>query len=159
MPFQTSQRISLDDGRVLVVQYEGERHGWACYIPGDHQKPTLMSTPLAALAEHLGYPLDATPGWMIELSERLLRELAEAPRYPCQCCGFRTLLRQGKYAICDVCGWEDDPVATARTPDVHSGPNHMTLNEARDNYSRLGAKNQRSLAHTRGPRANEHPEP
>jgi len=31
-------------------------------------------------------------------------------RYPCPCCGYRTLISPppGTYDICEVCFWEDD---------------------------------------------------
>jgi hypothetical protein len=50
--------------------------------------------------------------------------------YPCPCCGSRTLGALGSYEICDVCGWEDDPVQSA-DPDYAGGANHESLNSAR----------------------------
>lgn len=57
----------------------------------------------------------------------------------CPCCGYRTLRERGAYEICPVCFWEDDGTTD---PDRVSGPNHMTLREARLNVQYLGAVNQ-----------------
>ncbi|MCR5321958.1 MAG: EAL domain-containing protein [Lachnospiraceae bacterium] len=47
----------------------------------------------------------------------------------CPVCG-RTLFEQtGKYEICEVCGWEDDPVQL-KDPDLAGGANKMSLNES-----------------------------
>ena len=49
---------------------------------------------------------------------------------PCPCCGSKTLSESGVYEICDVCGWEDDPVQSAN-PNYAGGANKQSLNEAR----------------------------
>ena len=56
--------------------------------------------------------------------------MTETSLNPCQCCAFRTLLQLGAYEICDVCGWEDDPVQSA-DPEFEGGANNESLNEAR----------------------------
>jgi hypothetical protein len=56
--------------------------------------------------------------------------------FPCRCCGYETLSRYGEYDICPVCFWEDTGV---QNPEQYSGPNHMTLAEARENYIKIGA--------------------
>jgi len=61
----------------------------------------------------------------------------------CPCCRFRTLDERGAYDICQVCFWQD---TGSDDPDIHSGPNHMTLREARDNFARLGAVTERERA-------------
>jgi hypothetical protein len=33
--------------------------------------------------------------------------------YPCPCCGHLTFSEVGGYEICDICGWEDDPIQSA----------------------------------------------
>ena len=48
----------------------------------------------------------------------------------CPCCGARSLAEPGVYEICDVCGWEDDPVQSA-DPDYAGGANLQSLNAAR----------------------------
>ncbi|WP_437729449.1 CPCC family cysteine-rich protein [Sorangium sp. So ce861] len=48
--------------------------------------------------------------------------------------------------VCEVCLWEDDGGALGDL-DEHSGPNHMTLREGRDNFRRIGACDARALAH------------
>lgn len=52
---------------------------------------------------------------------------------PCPCCGTRVFLMEGGYEICDVCGWEDDPVQ-ASDPDYAGGANRMSLNETRKEW-------------------------
>jgi oligopeptide/dipeptide ABC transporter ATP-binding protein len=53
---------------------------------------------------------------------------------PCPCCDSRVLTRPGGYEICDVCGWEDDPVQSA-DPDHAAGANKQSLNQARAEWS------------------------
>ena len=66
--------------------------------------------------------------------------------FQCPCCDFFTLDERGGYDICPVCFWEDDGLGVDR-PDEHSGPNHMTLREGRDNFRRLGACDPAMLPH------------
>jgi hypothetical protein len=51
----------------------------------------------------------------------------------CPCCGYRTLLSRANYEICDLCKWEDNGVADS---DQYSGPNHMTLGEAKKIFTK-----------------------
>jgi hypothetical protein len=155
--FEWTSRVELDDGRTIVVEYQGERYGWDCYIPGDTKRPTFAVTPAEAIVEHLGIAGGRTPAWVLELSERRQRELKDAPRYACPCCGYLTLLNLGRYEICAVCRWEDDPAAERDGPDAHSGPNHISLNAGRANFARLGASTEKGKAHARAPRPEEHP--
>ncbi|MET1069746.1 MAG: CPCC family cysteine-rich protein [Pseudomonas prosekii] len=50
------------------------------------------------------------------------------PLETCPCCGYRTLSSRANYEICDLCRWEDSGVVD---PEQYSGPNHMTLGEAK----------------------------
>lgn len=54
----------------------------------------------------------------------------------CPCCGYISLGERGTYEICRVCFWEDDGTTDL---DRVSGPNHMTLRDARLNVQRFGA--------------------
>jgi hypothetical protein len=58
--------------------------------------------------------------------------------HQCPCCDYFTLDRRGEYLICPVCFWEDDGNDLSNL-DRHSGPNHMTLGEARKNFHTIGA--------------------
>lgn len=49
---------------------------------------------------------------------------------PCPCCGSLMLSGYGEYEICDICGWEDDPVQSS-DPAFAGGANKNSLNEAR----------------------------
>jgi anaerobic ribonucleoside-triphosphate reductase len=53
--------------------------------------------------------------------------------YQCPCCGNLTIAELGKYEICEVCGWEDDPVQS-REPDYAGGANRISLEEARQKW-------------------------
>ena len=64
--------------------------------------------------------------------------------YQCPCCDYFSLSRRGEYDICRVCFWEDSGQDLDRL-DEHSGPNHMTLREARDNFSEFGACDRKML--------------
>lgn len=57
-------------------------------------------------------------------------------RFPCPCCGYLTVEDEeppGTYYICDVCGWEDDPVQFD-DHDYRGGANQESLNECRADF-------------------------
>jgi hypothetical protein len=90
----------------------------------------------------------------------MLSELASAPRYACDCCGYRTLLATGRYKICNVCGWEDDRADNNRRfggPDAVSGPNHISLTAGRANFASFGACDEAHRESVRAPRPEERP--
>jgi uncharacterized Zn finger protein (UPF0148 family) len=50
-------------------------------------------------------------------------------RYACPGCGFQVFNEPpGSFAICPVCGWEDDNVQSA-DPHYHGGANGVSLAE------------------------------
>ncbi|QZP08488.1 CPCC family cysteine-rich protein [Caenibius sp. WL] len=53
--------------------------------------------------------------------------------FPCPCCASKVLAEIGVYEICDVCGWEDDPVQRDN-PDYSGGANDLSLNQYREKY-------------------------
>lgn len=55
---------------------------------------------------------------------------------PCTCCGYRTIEETGAYDVCPNCYWEDDG---NQDPAKYSSVNHLTLQEGRDNYKKMGA--------------------
>lgn len=79
-----------------------------------------------------------------------------APRFPCPCCGFRTLPTPSPSdEICQVCFWQDDFVDNQDTEVL--GPNHVALSVARKNYAAIGTSEERLLPHVRPPRPDEGP--
>jgi hypothetical protein len=58
--------------------------------------------------------------------------------HQCPACDYFSLPKRGQYEICPVCFWEDDGLDLDRI-DVVSGPNHLTLREARANFRQIGA--------------------
>ncbi len=51
----------------------------------------------------------------------------------CPCCNKYRFDEIGKYEVCPICGWEDDPTQRADASYV-GGANHESLDEARINY-------------------------
>lgn len=78
-------------------------------------------------------------------------------RLPCPCCESLTIEEPGGYDICLVCWWEDDEL-DREEPDGISGPNGLSLNQARRNYARFGACDDRSRDAARPPRPWEVPD-
>jgi hypothetical protein len=60
-------------------------------------------------------------------------------RLQCPCCGYYTIESDDEFVvdICDVCFWQFDSVAHNK-PDVNIGANHLSLNQARENYKQFG---------------------
>jgi hypothetical protein len=64
----------------------------------------------------------------------------------CPCCDYFSLSSRGEYEICELCFWEDDGMDIGDL-DQYSGPNHITLRDARENFRRIGACDDRAVAH------------
>ncbi|MGZ4665578.1 MAG: DUF7674 family protein [Frankiaceae bacterium] len=80
-------------------------------------------------------------------------------KWPCPCCGFRTLDEgPGDYWLCDVCIWEDDPGAL-RWPRLDDGPNAIPLLDAQRNYAAFGACDLDARDRVREPRVDEPRDP
>ena len=67
-----------------------------------------------------------------------------------------TLQTRGAYEICSVCFWEDDGQDNHDADDVRGGPNReLSLAQARENFRRIGAADERGLKHVRPARPDE----
>jgi methionyl-tRNA synthetase len=74
-------------------------------------------------------------------------------KFACPCCGFLTLDRRGYYEVCPVCYWEDD----LSSQNERSSANKLSLLEARQNFLRLGACEERLKEYVRAPLPEEQP--
>src|ERR1700730_7796891 len=97
-------------------------------------------------------------GWIPGPEERLgafpKERFEMEARYPCPCCGFLTMAEPaGSFAICPVCGWEDDYLQY-HNPSYDGGANGISLSEARENYRSLGPSSKRRV---RAPLPEEYP--
>jgi hypothetical protein len=76
----------------------------------------------------------------------------EAGPFRCPCCRRRTLAERAGYEICPVCFWEDDGQDEADADIVRGGPNYtLSLVQARRNYARIGACEEKVLPDVREP--------
>lgn len=127
----------------------------------DHQEGRLLAfrEALSMMQNHaiaFGLSLDALGmAGFDPFADRLDPAVAH---FCCLCCGCRTLSEAppGTYEICPVCFWEDDPVQ-AKDPTYRGGANEVSLVEARVNYQRIGATDERSREHVRSPLPSELP--
>lgn len=77
-------------------------------------------------------------------------------KYKCPCCGYYTLdeFPDGNYEICEICYWEDDPMAYD-DPGEACCCNGVSLLQARENFRRFGACNEAMKANVRIPQAED----
>lgn len=63
------------------------------------------------------------------------------PTEVCPCCGYITLEERGGNFVCPVCYWEDEfsNEDGVTNEDYIDGPNHVTLEQAKDNFKNFGA--------------------
>lgn len=87
--------------------------------------------------------------------------MTEVRNIKCPCCGYFTIVHDYEIIveICDVCGWQYD-IAGQENPNKATGPNKVSLNEAKRNYKQHKVSDIRFLANnwTREPLADELPE-
>jgi hypothetical protein len=77
----------------------------------------------------------------------------------CPCCGCKTLTARRDFQICEVCFWEDDGQDDYDADVGRGGPNgRLSLTDARTNYQKFGACEERFVGDVRPPRSDELPE-
>jgi len=79
-------------------------------------------------------------------------------KFACLCCGHLTLDEEppGTYAICPVCGWEDD-YSQGIDVDMTGGANRPSLAEARRNFAAAGVSDPPVRSTVRPPCDGEQP--
>lgn len=105
-------------------------------------------------------PGDLDPGtaWFYAYVGRLEAQPADLP-LRCPCCYSKTLDERGGFDICPICFWEDDGQDDYDANEVRGGPNRaLSLAEARENFRRFGACDERSIPHVRPARPHERPD-
>jgi len=101
---------------------------------------------------------DRRLAWFAEYTARLDHQPPDLP-LRCPCCRCHTLGERGGFEICPVCFWEDDAQDDHDADVVRGGPNGaLSLAQARANYLRLGACDERSVSSVRPPKPVELPE-
>jgi hypothetical protein len=101
---------------------------------------------------------DPGTGWFHAYVERLDTRPKDLP-LRCPCCLCKTLDERGGFDICPVCFWEDDGQDDHDAHVVRGGPNGpLSLTEARSNYRRFSACDERSIEHVRPPLPGERPD-
>lgn len=73
--------------------------------------------------------------------------------YPCPVCGYLTFDEPpGSFAICEVCGWEDDQLQLEFATSMAGGANATTLLEAQEAFAELERRRERKHPGTTVPR-------
>lgn len=76
-------------------------------------------------------------------------------KYACPCCGYLTLDSPiGNFDICPVCYWEADLVQS-KNPNLKSGPNNLSLKQAKENFVKFGASQKKFVKYVRKPTKDE----
>jgi hypothetical protein len=93
--------------------------------------------------------------WFNEYTDRLDRQPDKLP-LRCPCCFCKTLPERGGWDICPICFWEDDGQDDHDAEIVRGGPNgSLSLRQARSNYERCGACEERFVGNVRQPSPEE----
>ena len=72
-------------------------------------------------------------------------------RFPCPCCGYRVFQRQpGNHEKCPICLWEDD-LTQLRFPRMPGSANHVSLEQAQQNFIDFGTAERRNFGGGRKP--------
>ena len=77
-------------------------------------------------------------------------------KFQCPCCGYFTLESSevGSYDICPVCYWEYDNIQNCE-PNYEGGANEISLNQAKENFKKIGVSDKRFSNYVRPPTENE----
>lgn len=77
-------------------------------------------------------------------------------KYACPCCEYLTFdnIPDGSYDICPVCFWEDDAQQN-QNPELKGGANTVSLKEAKKNFRKFNACEERFTKYVRKPLQDE----
>ncbi len=124
------------------------------FLPTANTFPTAHDEKSAAHPESEAVPYAHPNG---DSAENGAEPAPAPPKFPCPCCGCRTLPVPAADAIayiCPVCFWENDVFLSRE--DEPSDENHgMTLREARANFRQFHACDPRFLRYVRAPTEEE----
>jgi hypothetical protein len=151
--------VDVGDRGRLHALHGGALGEWVVYRDDDRGTAVAGRDLLAVIDELFELPHGRKAPWVYDAIERLAgHSTPVGVRYACPCCDFLTLTEppSGTYAICPVCGWEDDSVQF-RDLDRTGGANHPSLREARETFRRIGASEPRALEYARPPLPEERP--
>jgi cysteine-rich CPCC protein len=155
--------VTLPDGRAIRLEHEGPLGDWIASLDEPDRRSARGRWLLIVLSELLDLAPGRKPEWVLDIIRDVTgRDTAAGHRYPCACCDFFTLTEPptGTFAICPVCGWEDDNLQFVQ-PDRSGGANHVSLRQARENFRELGVSELRGgkRARARPPRPEERAAP
>jgi hypothetical protein len=131
--------VTLADGRQIIGKYDFERDWWVVRVAGAGRVGEGHWAH-EAVRKLFDVRQGTSPRWMIDAADRLPERATPAGvRVMCRCCGFLTLSRYGRYEICPVCHWEDDPTTIFEPGErAGPGPNYLSLTEGRRNFAQEG---------------------
>jgi hypothetical protein len=142
----------------------GARHHEEFWIPADEldafNDALVGRIAIVRAFAPASLPRDERQRWFAQYSGTLQWQPVVAAReagpFRCPCCRCLTLPERAGYEICPVCAWEDDGQDEEEADVVRGGPNYtLSLMQARANYARIGACEERALPHVRAPRPEE----
>jgi hypothetical protein len=83
-------------------------------------------------------------------------DISTYDKYKCPCCRHYTLSSKANntFQICPVCYWEDDGIQL-NDMDYEGGANTVSLKQARKNFKKYGAVEERFKEYVRPPLADE----
>ena len=81
----------------------------------------------------------------------IVRQKGNNGLFVCPCCGYAMLKEQSSFEICEICFWQDDGQDDPYSSERWSGPNHVSLDQARENFMTFGAAEKKALKFVRAP--------
>lgn len=95
-------------------------------------------------------------GFDKESLEKALLILTIHSKFPCPCCGYRTIPEKpnGTYTICPVCFWEDGTIQTDDA-NLEGGTSAKSLQQAQKNFLEFGACDVDMIQNVRPPNTEE----
>jgi hypothetical protein len=116
----------------------------------------LESLDIPRIAARMGMVFSPHP--LFPALRRMLPATVDMPPYPCACCGYLTRkANEQEHEICPVCFWEAD-AQQRLSPSSAMGANQVCLIEARLNFARIGASEDRALTRVRPAQPEEMPD-
>lgn len=135
---------SPPDLTVVAEHFESPASRAMLYLPyGVRVTPGLVASILQTALDKGWDPAQRGPDMRLDFTIDMLAD-PQVAAHQCPCCDYFSLPRRGQYNICPVCFWEDSGQDLDRI-DMHSGPNRMTLREARATFIAMGTCDRHSI--------------